>query len=217
MLCTDPDFRLTMHYSMGDDAWNICSCILLCCIVLHYILLSCMVIYCILFNDVVWATIGWSNVEIPAKWQRLGNQALNRQALSRWCGVRRSFLPRLRRSRRINMLFSMCVGHCFREALDWQAATYGAHRRSPEEKWRVKTYRRHVLKNNTKQVNCRWPNGSNSQFKHSVALLKAKIDSYLGSRLKQTVARITAITNSYLNKKILNQRAVVVVIQKNTD
>ena len=43
---------------------------------------------------------------------------------------------------------------------------------------------------------CRWPNGSNSQFKHSVALLTAKIDSYLGSEGKQTVILLATKSSS---------------------
>ena len=52
---------------------------------------------------------------------------------------------------------------------------------------------------------CRWPSGSSSQFKQTVALLKAKTDSYLGSRLKQTVALLTANTDSYLGSQLMSR------------
>ena len=54
---------------------------------------------------------------------------------------------------------------------------------------------------------CRWPSGSSSQFKQTVALLEAKRHSYLGSRLKQTVARLTANTDSYLNSKTAKSKS----------
>jgi hypothetical protein len=52
---------------------------------------------------------------------------------------------------------------------------------------------------------CCWPGGSSSQFKQTVALLKAKTDSYLGSRLKQTVALLTANTDSYLGSQPMSR------------
>ena len=52
---------------------------------------------------------------------------------------------------------------------------------------------------------CRWPSGSSSQFKQTVALLKAKTDSYLGSRIKQTVALLTANTDSYLGSQLMSR------------